>query len=249
MAGGPETAGEEPGDSLNREISAPLSGSLKDSGHRASDPLVALHGGDPGPFEAYVASETGRFLGFFARLGASRSEADDLVQETFLKLFRLAAKHADSGSADYAAQGRFDAYAFRVARNVWIDRTRRGAAQPRTAGDDASELPIARDARRASSGATSPVRALETREESDRIRAAVESLGESHRLVFELGVIQELPYAEISAALDIPVGTVKSRMFHAVRKVRDALEGADRSKDRLADRRRGDGDASKGRAS
>ena len=53
--------------------------------------------------------------------------------------------------------------------------------------------------------------------------AAVRRLSERHRLVFELGVVQELSYAEISAVLEIPTGTVKSRMFHAVRRLREAL--------------------------
>ena len=49
------------------------------------DPLVALRGGDAGPFEAFVTSETATFLGFFLRLGASRPEAEDLVQDLFMK--------------------------------------------------------------------------------------------------------------------------------------------------------------------
>ncbi|MEE2940404.1 MAG: sigma-70 family RNA polymerase sigma factor [Planctomycetota bacterium] len=196
---------------------------MKDPGHGTGDPLVALREGDPGPFEAYVASETGRFLGFFGRLGASRTEAEDLVQETFLKLFRLASQN--HASADYAAQGRFDAYAFRVARNVWIDRSRRRASQPTRAGLDATELPISVDARRDAAASPTPEAQLEIAEESERVRQAVASLPETHRIVFELGVVQELPYGEIAGALDIPVGTVKSRMFHAVKRVRAALEG------------------------
>ena len=45
--------------------------------------------------------------------------------------------------------------------------------------------------------------------------------------MFELGVIQEFSYAEIARVVGIPVGTVKSRMFHAVRKLRVALGPAD----------------------
>jgi len=42
-------------------------------------------------------------------------------------------------------------------------------------------------------------------------------------MVFEMAVVQGLPYAEIADALEIPVGTVKSRVFHAVRKLRAAI--------------------------
>jgi DNA-directed RNA polymerase specialized sigma24 family protein len=48
--------------------------------------------------------------------------------------------------------------------------------------------------------------------------------------------VQELPYADIAAALDIPIGTVKSRMFHAVRRLREALE-SEASRPRLEEKR------------
>ncbi len=59
------------------------------------------------------------------------------------------------------------------------------------------------------------------------MRAALEQLTEPHRLVFELAVYQELPYAEVSEVLGIPVGTVKSRMHNAVRALRDILAEED----------------------
>ena len=58
---------------------------------------------------------------------------------------------------------------------------------------------------------------------STQLAAALAGLGEHHRLVFELGVVQELPYQEIGQILGIPVGTVKSRMFHTVRKLQEAM--------------------------
>jgi RNA polymerase sigma-70 factor (ECF subfamily) len=53
---------------------------------------------------------------------------------------------------------------------------------------------------------------------------AIEALPPLHAAVFELAVIQGLPYADIASALEIPEGTVKSRVFHALRKLRAALE-------------------------
>ncbi len=245
---------------------------LKDLGTGACDPLVALQRGDPEPFEAFAKSHSRRFLGFFDRLGAARSESEDLVQETFLKLFRLAAQSnpapgsapgpdpspigSGSGSAMEAAdrakgapkgetqagttyhdRGQFLAYAFRVARNVWIDRTRRRASAPGRTEDDASELPISIDARRPNRSTPAPGAAAEVRDEADRIREAIAALPESHRLVFELGVLQELPYAEIAHALDIPVGTVKSRMFNAHRRIKASLVDADEARELMNKRR------------
>ena len=55
------------------------------------------------------------------------------------------------------------------------------------------------------------------------MRQALERLTEPHRLVFELAVYQERPYAEISELLDIPVGSVKSRMHNAVHALKEML--------------------------
>ena len=51
------------------------------------------------------------------------------------------------------------------------------------------------------------------------------------RELLDLAVLQDLPYREVSAVLDIPVGTVKSRVFYALRRLRSLLEGIDPSKE------------------
>jgi len=183
-----------------------------------SDPLAALGSGDPKPFEAFVIRETPTFLAFFRRLGARPGEAEDLTQDLALKLYRQA--------QTYRAEGRFGAYAFRVARNLWIDHVRKVGREPRrTQGPDRDDLPdlldTLGDERQVEPGA-----ALEQREEAERLLRALGDLSDGQRMVFELGVMQELPYQEISAILEVPVGTVKSRMFHAVRNLRSILEGA-----------------------
>ena len=178
------------------------------------DPLEALRAGDRGPFEAFVRSETSTFLGFFRRLGADEAEAEDLVQEVFLKLFQSA--------RSYQPAGRFGAFAFRIARNAWIDRRRRGGLRARPTGGDDDPDTEPRE-RWPEDGAPGPRVVAERREEAARLREALATLPEHHRLVFELGVIQERPYSEISQLLEIPEGTVKSRMFHAVRRLRELL--------------------------
>jgi RNA polymerase sigma-70 factor (ECF subfamily) len=204
---------------------------LKGTWDSDRDPLVALQAGDPALFEAFVGSESSTFMAFFRRLGVGTNEAEDLVQEVFLKLFR----HA----ATYKPSGRFEAFAFRIARNAWIDRSRRGGVRPRLVepihGEDGEELP----ALDVPSSTPSPGAVLETREEAGRVSMALRQLSEGQRLVFELGVVQELGYSEIARMLEIPEGTVKSRMFNAVRKLRALLEetSSDESSAELGGRR------------
>jgi len=158
---------------------------------------------------------------FYRRLGVTPSEAEDLVQEVFLKLFR----HANT----YQPSGRFQAFAFRIARNAWIDRNRRRATRPRLVGGSASEDSDADEADelflQEPATLPSPGALAERKEEAGRVESALAQLSEGQRLVFELGVVQELAYSEIARVLEIPEGTVKSRMFHAVRKLRSLLEG------------------------
>lgn len=206
---------------------------MKDSWDGTQDPLAALRAGRPAPFEDFVRSETRTFLAYFVRLGASRAEAEDLAQETFLKLFRSASR---SSQASYDARGQFAGYAFRVARNVWIDRLRRSRGAGPGAMGDVAEAQVHVDLRLDRAPAA-PEDGMVQRESAQVVRDAVASLPEGHRTVFELAVVEELPYAAIAEALEIPVGTVKSRMHSAVSRVREALEERERVESALRSRR------------
>lgn len=171
------------------------------------DPLLALSEGDPGPFEELVRTHARTLVAYFRQRGTSLGRAEDLTQEVFLKLFQSAER--------YQPEERFEAYLFRIARNAWIDECRRKGVRPEvvsTAGEEDAlpGLPDDPGARAAAS------------EEEARILALVATLPETHRSVFELAVLGELGYEEIASVLGIPEGTVKSRMFYAVRRLRQA---------------------------
>jgi len=178
------------------------------------DPLEALNDGDPAPFEAFVRSHARVFFAFFRRQGAGLHRAEDLTQDVFLKLYHHAPR--------YRAEERFQRLCLRMARNLWIDDRRRAASRGGGRHTDAAApedaRPVGRDR-----PADEPDALVADREEADRLRAALAELPDTHRMVFELGVLQELGYAEIAGLLEIPVGTVKSRMYHAVRKLRRAV--------------------------
>lgn len=179
------------------------------------DPLAALRRGDPALFEAFVERESATLHRFFLRLGAGRQEAEDLVQEVFLKLYRSA--------PSYDARSAFGAYALRVARNAWIDRRRRRGVRPE--GRSLDELELAGEGGAPASDGPDPTLPAERREEVERVGRALAQLSPAHAEVVELALVQGLPYAQIAEVLDIPVGTVKSRVFHAVRRLRAVLEG------------------------
>lgn len=177
------------------------------------DPLLALQQGDPEPFESFVRLHARTMMAFFRQRGAPLGRCEDLTQEVFLKLHQ--------GAARYRSEERFSSYCFRVARNVWIDECRRTGARPEQAagGEDDEEHP-----REPVAPALDPTAGLALAEEETAVQRLLATLPPAHRAVFELAVLGELGYGEIATQLGIPVGTVKSRMFYAVRRLREELE-------------------------
>jgi RNA polymerase sigma-70 factor (ECF subfamily) len=184
------------------------------------DYLARYRDGDAAAFRQLVDLYRERMLQFFFRLCWDRDRAEDLAQDLFLKLL-LAARR-------YRPEGRMSTFVYRVATNLWIDHYRQQRPRPRLHSLDQAVLP-GDDAPRNSEfqgGEASPMQQAAEHEEKAAMRRALERLTEPHRLVFELAVYQQRPYAEISELLRIPVGTVKSRMHNAVAALKELLAGA-----------------------
>ena len=143
-------------------------------------------------------------LNFFWRQGVSYVEGEDLVQETLLRLWKYRAK--------YVPTAKLSTFLFTLARQVRIDALRRESRRTeRERRWEAERLP-----------AESSDRArVDARED---VRWALAKLSEPLREVIELGVFQDLPYAEIGQILGIPVGTVKSRMSNALKKLTEVFD-------------------------
>ena len=141
-------------------------------------------------------------LNFFWRQGVSYSEGEDLVQETFLRLW----KYRDR----YSPDAKLTTFLFILARQVRIDALRRKTRRE------------VRD--RAWSGERGSVQEPGAACTAEDVRWAMSKLPEPMREVVELGMMQDLPYAEVSAILSIPVGTVKSRMSNALRKLKEIVD-------------------------
>ncbi|HRR35025.1 MAG TPA: RNA polymerase sigma factor [Kiritimatiellia bacterium] len=164
---------------------------------------------DEAAFALLVSRHQRSLLNFFARSGV-QYDSEDLVQQTFLRLYRYRQR--------YQATAKFTTFLFLLARQVWIDELRRRQRRQRLAESLAAE-PYEEFAAPADSSAG-------VAGDLDLARALA-ALPEGLRQVVELAVYQGLPYAEVAAILGIPVGTVKSRMFNALAKLR-ALLGEER---------------------
>ena len=141
-------------------------------------------------------------LNFFWRQGVSPSEGEDLVQETYLRLWNY--------RRNYKPSAKLSTFLFLLARQVRIDTLRhqtRREEREKSWSDDrqTTEEP-------------------KSFGECDDIRRAVAMLSAPLREVVELGVFQDLPYAEVAEILGIPVGTVKSRMSNAMKKLKEIFD-------------------------
>jgi len=135
--------------------------------------------------------------------------AEELVQETFLRLWRSAPRFD-------AAQSSVSSFVFLLARRAATDAHRRQAARPRVAGEPEPDDHPAPD--------PVPEEALERMSVAVEVRDALATLSGQHREVLELGYDHELTQTEIARRLDIPLGTVKTRTYHALRAMRFELD-------------------------
>lgn len=181
------------------------------------DYLARYREGEAQAFRLLVDAYRDRMLQFFYRLCWDRDRAEDLVQDLFLKLML--------GSKRYRPEGRMSTFVYRVATNLWIDHYRQQRPRPRFHSFDQVVLPgdDAPSTVEYAGSDVAPPQQLADDEEKAAMRRALERLTEPHRLVFELAVYQERPYGEISELLQIPVGTVKSRMHNAVAALKELL--------------------------
>ena len=182
------------------------SGEISSSPAVAPDPGVALMlavaRGSESAFATLVREHQKSLLNFFARMGAS-SDCEDLVQETFVRLFRYRRR--------YQPTARFTTFLYHLARNVWADRGRKIVRLERLATEFQNEVEIASQ------------RAPERSGEPVDIEAALDRLSPKLREVIVLNIYQGLRYQEVADVLEIPLGTVKSRINLALARLKELL--------------------------
>lgn len=172
--------------------------------------LMALSAkGRTDAFAELVVRYQNILLNFFLRRGVSYNDGQDLAQQTFLRLWNYRKK--------YTPQAKFTTFLFLLAGQVSVDFFRAEGRRRGLEENLAREAEAAADASPKEGGAPADTAAGED------VRRAVARLPPAMRDVVELGVFQDLPYAEVGEILGIPTGTVKSRMFNALRKLKEML--------------------------
>ena len=152
-----------------------------------------------------------RIKGFMLRAGCPADLADEIAQETLVVLWRKAAQFDPTRAA-------VSTWVFTIARNIRIDMHRRQHG----AGEAVEFDPAQLDGDTESRG-DGPDDLLSTSQRARRLREAIARLPDEQALVLRLSFLEEHPHAQIARALDLPLGTVKSRIRLAVGRLRDLL--------------------------
>jgi RNA polymerase sigma-70 factor (ECF subfamily) len=194
-----------------------LKNNKSEAENRPVDLLVeAFREGKPGAFDAIVRTHQDRVYAFCLRMLADREDALDTAQEVFLSAYR--------NMAGFRGEASLSTWLLRIAANRSLNRLRQRATraarevmsiEPQEDGDSPFQPPGREEDR--------PDRMMESRETRKILEAAIANLDEDSRLLVLLSDVEGFSYEELSEAVGIPLGTVKSRLHRARMALRKML--------------------------
>jgi RNA polymerase sigma-70 factor (ECF subfamily) len=166
--------------------------------------------GSSDAFGQLVQMHQDRLFNAMVHVVGSRVEAEDVTQEAFVQAYLKLSSFEGNSS--------FFTWLYRIAFNRAVSRGRR--KRPRASVDEYRERvgadPVSPD--------ESPTERVEREERAVQIQAALATLNEEHRTVIVLREIEGCDYEAIADILDLPVGTVRSRLHRARMQLREALQ-------------------------
>jgi RNA polymerase sigma-70 factor, ECF subfamily len=181
--------------------------------------LRAMAMGEAAAFDELFGRHSGHVMSFLSRLTASRTDPEDLLQETFLRVLT----HA----GDFRAGAAFKPWLFAIARNVAYNsmqkRKLRAEVEVQTDFATANLSPTVYD-QESRVTASDPSSRMMSQERKARLLAAMDELPEAQREILVLIIFNGFSYQEAAAITGDAEGTLRSRVFHALRKLRDRLK-------------------------
>lgn len=173
--------------------------------------------GDRAAFGQLVDEYKDKIYNYVARMLNDPYEAEDVTQEAFLRAFRSLPRFRGASS--------FHTWLYRIASNLAIDVVRKRKRQePTFSLDEPLESDDGEYEREIPDETGSPEDRSSTRETRVAVRRAIMDLPEKLRDVMILYELQGETYEDIADILDVPLGTVKSRLFNARNRLKDSLE-------------------------
>jgi RNA polymerase sigma-70 factor (ECF subfamily) len=170
--------------------------------------------GDHEAFRELVERHQGAVVGTVAKMLGNPSEAEDIAQQVFLRIWRNAKR--------YRPDAKFTTYLYTITRNLVFNETRRRSRKKEVS---ANELEENSNQLIAASSDRQPDSELLQVELQRAVDAAIAGLPEAQRMAVVLRRYEQLPYEEIAKVLNLSVSAVKSLLFRARTTLREALSG------------------------
>jgi len=172
-----------------------------------SDLEDRLRRGDPRAFEELVIAYQHRVFGVALRMLRNRGEAEEIAQEVFLRVHRAV--------GDFRGEAKLSTWLYAITSRLCLNRLASGERHMAREGEESLER-LRADA--------DPAAHAERGELEAALQRAITELPEERRVVVVLRDFEGLSYEEIAAALDLPLGTVRSRLHRARTDLKEKLE-------------------------
>src|SRR5277367_956921 len=170
---------------------------------------------DPEVLDKLIEEYQYRLFRYLLYLTSHRERAEDFFQETWIRVLER--------GHQYDGKNKFEAWLFTIARNLVIDWQRQRKVQSLdTLTDPAQESPL----QIVDASAPSPLHVTIGHERDSAVRASLEQISLIYREVVVLRFHEELQLDEIAAVMQLPVSTVKTRLYRGLEALRVALQGA-----------------------
>ena len=173
--------------------------------------VAAFQSGDVSAFDTLVGRWDRKIQGAIYRVLGATEDSRDLCQEVFLKAYRAL--------GTFKREARFSSWLYQIALNACRDRLRRRRGRTPISLDDltlAAQEPL--------QAGPSALDLVEARDLARAVQAAMARLPHEQREVIALKEYQGLTFVEIAEALDVPVSTVKTRLYRGLGQLRQQLE-------------------------
>lgn len=172
--------------------------------------------GDRDAFDALIRSYEKKVYNFAYRMCGNYDLANDIAADTFVRVF--------NSLGNFRGDSSFITWLFRITTNVYLDERKRQRSRPSESLEEVIALEESNVRRQIEDDSPSPAEHAETRERAEMLQAAITSLQYDHRLMIVLYHTESRSYEEIAEMLDLPVGTVKSRLNRARLALREKLQ-------------------------
>lgn len=172
---------------------------------------------DEAAFEQIMSLYADRLYNYILRMVGNATDAEDLVQETFLRAYQ--------GLPNFDGRASLGTWLYRIATNLCIDHQRRRARRAPTVSYSAHDDEDGETAEWdfPDQQTPNPLEAALNRELEAVVEEAIGKLSPKLKTVLVLYDVEELSYEEIARVLNIPIGTVKSRLNHARTQIQRAV--------------------------